>query len=211
MYLPRAFAETDLARLDALVEAQPFATLVTLRDGLPVADHVPVLYHRDGERIELRGHVARANPLARTGGGPALAIAHGPNAYISPGWYPDKEAEARVPTWNYAVAHLAGTLELFDDEDALAGIVDALSRTHEARIGSDWRYEHDRDDHRRQLRGITGFRLVAERVELKFKLNQNHPIANQASVAAALQALDDAGARGIGALMADHVNRQESR
>lgn len=211
MYLPRAFAENDLARLDALLAAHPFITLVTVRDGVPVADHVPVLYCRDGARVELRGHVARANPLASMPNVQALAIVHGPHAYVSPGWYPDKEAAARVPTWNYAVAHVSGPLALFDDEASLGALVDALSRTHEARVGGDWRYEHDRDDHRRQLRGITGFRLVAERVELKFKLSQNHPTANQASVAAALGALDDASARGVGDLMHDTLSRQESR
>jgi len=211
VYLPRAFTETDLARLDALIAAHPFITLVTVRDGLPVADHVPVLYARDGERIELRGHVARANPLASSRGGPALAMVHGPHAYVSPGWYPDKEAAARVPTWNYAIAHLSGALELFDDENALADVVDRLTRTHEARVGGEWRYEHDRDDHRRQLRGVTGFRLLVERVDLKFKLNQNHPQANQASVAAALRTLDDADAHDIATLMADNLARQESR
>jgi len=210
VYLPRAFAETDLARLDALVAAHPFVTLVTVRHGVPVADHVPVLYARDGDRIELRGHVARANPLAPTGDGPGLAIVHGPHAYVSPGWYPDKEAAVRVPTWNYAVAHLSGPLGLFEDEDLLGDVVARLSRMHEARVGGDWRYEHDRDDHRRQLRGITGFRLVVDRIELKFKLNQNHPQANQASVSAALQASSDAGAQCVGALMADNLARQES-
>ena len=210
MYLPRAFAETDLTRLDALVAAHPFITLVTVRDGRSVADHVPVLYRRDGDRVELRGHVARANPLASAGGTPALAIVHGPHAYVSPGWYPDKEAAARVPTWNYAVAHLAGTLALFDDEPALADIVDALSRMHEPRVGSAWRFEPEREDHRRQLRGITGFRLAADRVDLKFKLNQNHPAANQAAVIRGLQALDDDGARGVAALMADTMARQET-
>lgn len=210
MYLPRAFAETDLARLDALVAAHPFITLVTMRGSMPVADHVPVLYRRDGEHIELRGHVARANPLASTGEGPALAIVLGPHAYVSPGWYPDKESAARVPTWNYAVAHFSGTVDFFEDEALLADIVDRLSRAHEARVGGDWRFEHERDDHRRQLRGITGFRLAVERVELKFKLNQNHPLANQASVVTALQSLDDAGAHGVAALMADNLARQES-
>ncbi|HSR64066.1 MAG TPA: FMN-binding negative transcriptional regulator [Xanthomonadaceae bacterium] len=209
MYLPRAFAGTDLADLDALLAAHPFITLVTLRDGLPVADHVPVLYRRVGARVELRGHVARANPLARGPGGPALAIAHGPHAYVSPAWYPDKEAAARVPTWNYVVAHLAGALSLFEEEAALAAVVDELSRVHEARLGSDWRYGHDREEHRRQLRGITGFRLVAERVELKCKLSQNHPDANRASVAAALAAQDDAGARAVGALMAQSLQAKE--
>lgn len=211
MYLPRAFAETDLAHLDALIAAHPFVTLVTVRDGLPVADHIPVLYRREGDRVELRGHVARANPLAGANGVTALAVVHGPDAYVSPGWYPDKESAARVPTWNYAVAHVAGTLECFDDEASLAGIVDALSTIHEARIGGDWRYEHDREDQRRQLRGITGFRIVAGRIDLKFKLSQNHPVANQASVASALQALDDNGARDVAALMADNLARQEPR
>jgi transcriptional regulator len=208
VYLPHAFAETDLARLDALIAAHPFTTLVTVRDGMPVADHVPVLYSRDGERIELRGHVARANPLASTGGGPAIVIVHGPHAYVSPSWYLDKEAAARVPTWNYALAQLSGRLELFGDEGALADIVGRLTHTHEARVGGEWRYEHDRDDHRRQLRGITGFRLLVERVDLKFKLNQNHPQANQASVAAALRTLDDAGAHDVATLMADNLARQ---
>jgi len=209
--MPRAFAETDLARLDALLAAHPFITLVTVRDGVPVADHVPVLYRRDGGRVELRGHVARANPLASMPGVHALAIIHGPHAYVSPGWYPDKESAARVPTWNYALAHLSGPLELFDDEASLGALVDELSATHEARVGGDWRYEHDRDDHRRQLRGITGFRLVAGRIELKFKLNQNHPTANQARVAAVLRTFDDAGARGVSELMHDLLSRQESR
>ncbi|NUS38423.1 MAG: FMN-binding negative transcriptional regulator [Lysobacter sp.] len=210
MHLPRAFAETDLARLDALIAAHPFITLVTPGDGLPVADHVPVLYRREGDRVELRGHVARANPLARGQGGAALAIVHGPHAYVSPAWYPDKEAAARVPTWNYVVAHLAGMLTLSEDEASLAAIVDELSRTHEARVGSDWRYEHERADHRDQLRGITGFRLVAERVALKFKLNQNHPDANRRSVAAALQAQDDAGANAVAALMAQTLAAREN-
>jgi transcriptional regulator len=211
VYLPRAFAETDLTRLDTLIAAHPFITLVTVRDGLPVADHVPVLYAREGNRVELRGDVARANPLASSGGGPALAIVHGPHAYVSPGWYPDKEDAVRVPTWNYAIAHLTGQFELFDEEGALADIVDRLSRMHEARVGGEWRYEHDRDDHRRQLRGITDFRLHVEHIELKFKLNQNHPQANQASVAAALRTLDDAGAHDVATLMADNLARQDSR
>lgn len=210
MYLPSAFAESDLTRLDALVAGHPFVTLVTLRDGWPVADHVPVLYERDGDRIALRGHVARANPLAATPGGRALAVVHGPHAYVSPGWYPDKESAARVPTWNYAVAHLTGRLELFEDEDTLAGIVEALSLQHEARVGGGWRYDHGRDDHRRQLRGITGFRLVVDDVALKFKLNQNHPVVNQASVAAALQQMHEDGARGVAALMTDQLARQET-
>ena len=104
-----------------------------------MVSHLPVLYRREGETVELRGHWARPNPQSRHSG-PALAIVHGPNAYVSPSWYPDKEPAARVPTWNYAVAHLDGELTSFEDEASLAAIVDDLSRQHERRVGGDWRY-----------------------------------------------------------------------
>lgn len=207
MYTPSAFAETDLAALDALALAHPFATLITIADGEPFVSHLPVLCRRDGAAVELRGHWSRANPQWRHGGDATL-IVHGPSAYVSPSWYPDKEAAARVPTWNYAVAHLHGPLEVFDDEPGLARIVSDLSDHFEATVGQHWRFEPERDDHRSQLRGIVGFRLVPTRIELKFKLNQNHPAANVDAVASALATRGDAE-REIAGLMRDRLDRRD--
>jgi transcriptional regulator len=200
VYVPSAFVETDLTELDRLVAANPFATLVTVRDGTPYVSHLPVLYARDGERVVFRGHWSRANPQWRDAGD-ALLILHGPDAYVSPSWYVDKEEEARVPTWNYAVAHIAGTLEIFHATDALAAIVSELAERHESTIGSDWRYEPERADHVVQLKGIVGFRLEASRIELKFKLNQNHPMANQRGVIEALNAQGNPASQSVAALM----------
>jgi transcriptional regulator len=209
MYLPRAFAESDLAALDALIARDNFVTLVTVCEGAPTITHLPVLYQRNGDRVELRGHWARPNPQARHAG-PALAIVHGPHAYVSPAWYPDKEAAARVPTWNYAVAHLEGPLSILDDEASLAAIVDDLSRQHEALVGSDWRYEAAREDHRSQLRGIVGFRIAVEKITMKFKLNQNHPPANRAAVAARLEGQDRDDSRDLATLMHPRVDAPTS-
>lgn len=207
MYTPRAFAEADLAELDGLIARDAFVTLVTVADGLPFVSHLPVLYAREGEQVVVEGHWARPNPQARHAGS-ALLIVHGPHAYVSPGWYADKEEAARVPTWNYAVAHLHGMLETTDDTARLASIVDRLSQKNEAHVGNDWRFEHDRDDHMRQLRGIIGFRFVAERIELKFKLNQNHPAANVEGAADALQQLGGEDNLEIAALMRDRLARR---
>ncbi|HVK50349.1 MAG TPA: FMN-binding negative transcriptional regulator [Pseudoxanthomonas sp.] len=207
MYTPRAFAETDLTELDALIARDAFITLVTVgADGLPFVSHLPVLYGREGEQVWLEGHWARPNPQARHSG-PALAIVHGPHAYVSPGWYADKEEAARVPTWNYVVAHLHGPLQITEDTAALASIVDRLSQLNEPRVGQDWRFEYERDDHVRQLRGIIGFRLPVERIELKFKLSQNHPEANVRGAAAALQAQ---GQQEVATLMLERLQRRES-
>lgn len=203
MYLPRAFAETDLAQLDALVAADPFATLVTTdADGTPFASHLPVLYRRESDRVLVEGHWAKPNPQARHGNR-ALLIVHGPHSYVSASWYPDKEPAARVPTWNYAVAHLHGELQRFDDEAGLADIVSRLSERFEAGVGQSWRFEPERDDHRRQLRGIVGFRFVPERIDLKFKLSQNHPEANRTAVIDALGTLDDHNAHQVASMMRD--------
>jgi len=208
MYTPRAFAETDLAELDRLIARDAFVTLVTVADGVPVVSHLPVLYARDGDRIVIEGHWAKPNPQARHTG-PALLIVHGPHAYVSPGWYADKEEAARVPTWNYAVAHLHGVLDTTEDTTVLASIVDRLSQVNEAHVGNDWRFGHDRDDHVRQLRGIVGFRFDVERVELKFKLSQNHPVANVEGAAAALRQLGGESNVAISDLMRERLARRK--
>ncbi len=201
MYTPRAFAETDLSLLDALVAADPFVTLATTGDdGLPFATHLPVLYRRDGGRVLVEGHWARPTPQALHRAA-ARMIMHGPHAYVSASWYPDKEPAARVPTWNYAVAHLYGELERFEDEAGLADLVSRLSERSEAGVGQSWRFEPEREDHRRQLRGIVGFRFVPARIEMKAKFSQNHPAANRVAVADALEGLGDVRADAVAAMM----------
>ena len=212
MYVPRAFVETDLAALDALVARDPFATLITVVDGAPCVSHIPVLYVRDGERVVFRGHWARPNPQWRDADGRnATLIVHGPHTYISPSWYPDKEAAARVPTWNYAIAHVSGVLEVSSDPVELARIVSELTERHESQVGSDWRFDPDRDDLRVQLKGIVAFSLEATDIQLKFKLNQNHPAANVSSAAAALERQDYPHSHEIAALMRDRLERRNTK
>ena len=137
-------------------------------------------------------------------------IVHGPHAYVSPGWYPDKEENARVPTWNYAAAHLHGALQAFEDTESLAGVVDRLSQRFEAQAGGDWRFDHGREDHVSQLRGIVGFRFVPERIELKFKLSQNHPEANVRGAIAGLRALPGERNDEVAELMRDRLQRRQN-
>lgn len=63
MYTPVAFAETDLTKLLDFIETHSFGLLVTQRDGMPFATHLPFLLERNnGPLSALVGHVARANP-----------------------------------------------------------------------------------------------------------------------------------------------------
>ncbi len=200
MFTPRAFAETDLAALDWLLAHDNFATLVTSHAGAPCATQLPVLYARNGEDVLIEGHWAKPNPQAAHAG-TALLIVHGPHAYVSASWYPDKEAAVRVPTWNYATAHLSGALEIVNDHAALADLVSRLSDQHEARVGEHWRFDPQREEHATMLGGIVGFRFRPARIELKFKLGQNHPQANRHAVIDALSRQEHDDAQAVAGLM----------
>lgn len=204
MYSPKYFTETDLIELDRLVEWNAFTSLITTVDGQTYVSHIPVLYERDEHKVVFRGHWAKPNPQWK-GDLNALLVIHGPNAYISPGWYPDKEEKARVPTWNYAVAHIQGQLEITHGENELAAIVSELTESNETHVGSDWEFEPDtREDHRKQLGGIVGFRLEARQISMKFKLSQNHPVENIESV---IEQLPDSKQRD-GAVIAEMMREQ---
>lgn len=201
MYTPRHFASSDLAELDRLMREHPFATLITVADGAPFVSQIPLLYERQDNDVLVRGHWSRANPQWRHDPAATLLL-HGPQAYVSPSWYPDKESAARVPTWNYAATQLTGRLEIIEDEAGLAAIVSDLSDRFEAEAGSDWRFEAEREELRSQLRGIVGFRFRPERIEIKLKLSQNQPRANRIAVADAL-ARGDQNQRAIALRMRD--------
>ncbi|OIQ96087.1 protease synthase and sporulation protein PAI 2 [mine drainage metagenome] len=210
MYLPTHFAQPNVDTLHALMRAHPLATLVTLGaqgQGLD-ANPVPLMWADDGTpHGVLRGHVARANPVWREAapGAEALAIFHGPNAYISPSWYPSKRETGKVvPTWNYAVVHARGPLRVIDDAAWVRGLVEILTRTHEAAMPQPWAVGDAPPDYiARMLDAIVGIELALTSLQGKWKTSQNQPAANRAGVVEGLRRRDGAD----DAAMADWVER----
>ena len=210
MYTPRHFAESDLSALDALIERDAFVALISTVDGAPFASHLPVLYRRDSDRIQIQGHWAKPNPQwQHIGGQRVLMIVHGPHAHVSPSWYADPSVQ--VPTWNYATAHLYGSIETFHDASALQILVSALTDRYESAVCSDWRFPGSAPGESRRLSGIVGFRFDVQRVELKFKLNQNHPDANVRGAIQGLMARGDENAVAIAELMQQRLDRKNER
>ena len=145
------------------------ADLITLTERGLVATFLPLLFAPErGQAGSLIGHVARKNDqwkLATTG--PALVIAHGKDAYISPSWYPSKAEHGRVvPTWNYTTAHIYGELLVHDDPAWVDDIVRQLTQRHEADRPHPWHVDDAPAAFRQgQLRAIVGVEVVIERVE----------------------------------------------
>jgi transcriptional regulator len=132
----------------------------------------------------LLGHVARANPIWKSGDGPALAIFLGPHAYVSPNWYPSKaETGKAVPTWNYITVHARGTIRWIQDGEWLRANVTALAQAHEAGQPAPWKVSDAPASYvDGLLRAIVGFELTIESLQGKYKLSQNRDAADRAGV-----------------------------
>jgi transcriptional regulator len=207
LYMPPAFHQADQAQIRADIAAIGFATLITSGAQEPIISHVPLLLRDDGSEFGiLIGHLARGNPqwkesdLTR----PAIAVFMGPHAYVSPSWYPSKLADPKVvPTWNYAVVHVRGQLEIFEDSDELLTDLTSLTEKHEQRVGSHWKTsDAPRDFLVRQTKGIVGIRMKIHSFEAKSKLSQNRAAGDQANVAATLQKSDAVSDQEVAAAMA---------
>lgn len=192
MYCPAHFEEQRPEVLRQLIADHPLATIARMSpDGL-VADHVPLLHEPCGHgHGKLIGHVARANPLWQAD--PAqelLLVFQGPQTYISPNWYATKaEGGKVVPTWNYAVVHVHATLTPVQEPDALLGILEQLTRQHEATQPHPWQVgDAPADFTHKLLEHIVGVRLEIKRMQGKWKVSQNQPETNRAKVASALSA-----------------------
>jgi transcriptional regulator len=200
MYIPAAFAKTDQTQLHDFVERHSFGLLVSLVDGAPFASHLPFLLERtSGPLGRLVGHMARANPQWRQADGlTALAIFSGNHAYVSPTWY---EAEQVVPTWNYTAVHAYGPLRIVDDRDGILEIVQKSVRFYEQSLPRPWSLAGPAAFVERMLAQVVGFRIEIEKIEGKWKLNQNHPAERRRRVIRALREQGDPDARAVAALM----------
>jgi transcriptional regulator len=210
VYLPKHFTARDRAAVEAFVDGAGAADLVTFDGAKPVASLIPVLWDRSaaagGEHGRLLGHLALANPQWRSAGPGtvALAIVHGPQAYVSPSWYPSTAWPGRVvPTWNYVSVHLTGPLTVHRDPEWLRELVSRLTSRHEAGRPEQWRVsDAPRDFIDGQLRAIVGVEVAITTVEAKEKLSQNRDAADRAGALEGLRREPGPGPAAIADLMA---------
>ena len=172
--------------MHALMRARPLATLLSHGpDGLN-ANHIPLLLV-DGK---LQGHVARANPLWQAGKvvGEILVIFHGDESYISPSNYATKAEHGKVvPTWNYVAVHAYGELRVIDDPAWIFSQISALTATNEAALPQPWAVSDAPTEYIEKMLGaIVGIEISITRLLGKWKVSQNQPAENQASLVEAL-------------------------
>lgn len=202
MYLAPHFRDSDEAKLRELILRNSFATVISYPTGAkPLINHFPIM--PDAGRV-LIGHMARRNPQWRhfQENPECTMIIHGPHAYISPRWY---KSGRDVPTWNYAVAHLHGKIELVQDFEEQTKILHKLSDHFEKDHPVPWKFElpEDLKEPAALTSAIISFRFRIEKAEVKFKFSQNRGEADRLGVIDGLSSRTDDLSRGVREIMLD--------
>ncbi|WP_337170114.1 FMN-binding negative transcriptional regulator [Gemmatimonas aurantiaca] len=210
MYIPASFRESDRAVLFDFLEAHALGALISGAPGGETAlyaTHLPLWLDR--ERGVLEGHLALANPHAKhltqlDAGAQVLVIFTGPDAYISPGWYPGKHEHGKaVPTWNYIAVHVHGTFRMRDDREFLMTHLERLTTVHEATQSPSWTMAEAPAAYIEQMaRAIVGIEISIDVLEGKFKMSQNRSDADIDGVVRGLSASPDATAHEVAAHVA---------
>lgn len=186
MYQPAAFREERIETLHALIRAHPLATLVTAgAEGL-IANLVPFILADEGEKGTLRAHIAKANDQvsALRAGAETLVMFHGPEAYITPSWYPSKREHGRVvPTWNYVVVQVRGTPRIVDNVPWIRAQIHQLTSSQENRRAEPWSVADAPEPFLTgQIAAIIGVEIPIVTIEGKWKVSQNRSAADRQGV-----------------------------
>lgn len=208
MYIAKHFNPGEALQILNLIKSFPFVTLISKdTDGQLSISHVPVVTEfENGSLIAIKGHFAQRNPqvghLAADSN--VTVIFGGPHAYITPTWY---TSGRDVPTWNYCVVHVYGQLQLDNSFEGICTNLKELTKVFEKGENA-WQFELPQDLLKPAdlSQAIVAFSVKPLRIEAKFKLSQNRPIADRLGVIEGLQSRNDEMSLLVRKYMQDTIN-----
>lgn len=169
MYIPKYFREEDHQEILSFLKHNNFPAIVSFDGERLLATHTPVeVVEDENGKITIYSHVSRANPQWKTfANQEILLIFQGPDTYISARWY----NHVNVPTWNYMMIHVYGTVRLIEGDDFYA-LLSRLVKHHEVNL----QYTLEglpQDFVDKEIKGAVGFAVDVTRIDAGFKLSQN--------------------------------------
>ncbi|MEP0264455.1 FMN-binding negative transcriptional regulator [Dokdonia sp.] len=205
MYIPEIYKNEDPEQIKSFIKENSFGILVTNKDEVSFATHIPLEYalKPDGTEI-LHAHISKANEQCAhiIDGAEALCIFNGPHSYVSSSWYDFEE----VPTWNYIAVQVRGKLTVLDQE-GLWDSVKTLMHTYEDGQENPVRMEALSEKTLRQMNGIIGFEIAISSIEAAYKLSQSRDDKNHKNVTDHLRKTENTGSCAI----ADEMNRLRNK
>jgi len=200
MYIPKTNLTTDKDEIVAFMKRFSFATIVTAKDCIPTATHLPFLVTVKDDSVILTSHFAKANEHWQDiENFKNLVIFSEPHAYISTKNY---DKELNVPTWNYISIHAYGKGKLITETDKTFEILEATIDSYETSYRQQW--DSFPDDYKLKMsNGIVAFEILITDLQAKKKLSQNRTDTEKNKIIEALSKSNDANEK----LIADYMKK----
>lgn len=200
MYVPKYNREDDWASIANFIKENGFGMLISTRDGIPEATHIPMeLVEKEPGKFVIHGHISRANLQWQAFGSEQefLAVFTAPHAYISASWY----GEDKISTWNYIAVHVYGQTRLLNKEESEL-LLDNLVNRYEGGLEHGVKLaDIEAAELSSNIKAIAAFELAVDRVQARFKLSQNRHDRDYESVIDHLKAKGDENSLQIAAEM----------
>lgn len=179
MFNPKPFKVEDYQEQIAFIKAHPFVTLITSKGDVPYASQIPITISEVDDTLILSGHLANANPQLKTldQNADVLVLFTGPHAYVSSSWYKEEE----VSTWNYQSAQLRGDCTLMSEDELMNELKQLTNKYEEGRVNART-FDTLSDTVLKQAKGITGFKIKVNDLQVKFKMSQNRSDADYQNI-----------------------------
>jgi transcriptional regulator len=202
MYIPDDNQMNDQAEIVDFMKRFSFALIITSKDAVPTATHLPFLVRVEDDEIVLTSHFAKENPQWKDlENNTVLIVFSEPHAYISPKLY---DKTLNVPTWNYLVVHAYGKAKIISESDAVMAVLNATVANYEMGYKAQW--EGLPEQFKVNLsKGIVAFEIFVTDLQAKKKISQNKTESEQQNIINSLSKSDDSNAR----LIAEYMRKNQ--
>ncbi len=131
MYIPPEFLITDSRVIASFLGQHSFGQMTAvLPSGKLAASHLPFVVTDEAGTLQFQTHLANENELSQLpDDSEVLLVFTGEHGYVSSSWY----GHPNVPTWNYQVVHVYGTLQKQTQEELYTQLK-TLTRLHEETV-----------------------------------------------------------------------------
>lgn len=199
MYIPKYFKVIDFDEISEFIKENSFGTIVTSKQGKPVATHLPLELHKKGDDYFITGHMAHSNPQWKMFEGEnddVLVMYQGPHAYISSSWYNHEN----VPTWNYQSVHVYGMASIMSEQELEEDLI-LLLQKYEGHRKNPVLWENFSPQTKKQIKGIVGIKIKMQEVQAAYKLSQNRNETDYLNIIDKLQNEQNPNSKQIAELM----------
>ncbi|WGK95032.1 MULTISPECIES: FMN-binding negative transcriptional regulator [Flavobacterium] len=170
MHIPKINLITDKNEMISFMKQFSFATIITVKDELPIATHLPFVVKEKEGNILLSSHFNKANEQWKTiENSKILVIFSEPHAYISPTNY---DTLLSVPTWNYISIHAYGKGKILTKKaEVIKSLEDSIDN-YEISFREQW--DNFPEDYKLKMsNGVVAFEILVSNLQGNKKLSQN--------------------------------------